>query len=343
MEGWKRGRAEGILESSTDAPLLFQKYPQLKERVPWMSLGDFPTPVGQLTGLGGALGFDSLWIKQDGGSNKVRKLEYLLADAKRKGCSTLFAVGPTGSNHVRATAVYGNAAGFAVHCLLLDQPHTDYLESNFNAISAHADRIKQVTHWGPVVLGYEYLKQWWFNRGYHYLLAPGGSSPLGCLGYVNAAFELKAQIEAGMLPEPKLIFVALGTCGTMAGLVVGAKLAGLQSRIIGVRVVGRVMGNRWRVARLARRTVRLIDASGQTSFSWEGVPTPNTLWHHELGQGYAIPTEGSLRAVQLMRDREGITLENTYTGKALAGLIRYVETHQCEEQPILFWNTYGEI
>jgi D-cysteine desulfhydrase len=321
----------------TDIPLLFQKYPQLKERIPWLSLGDFPTPVGQLESLGGALGFDSLWIKQDGGSNKVRKLEYLLADAKRKGCSTLFAVGPTGSNHVRATAVYGKSAGFEVHCLLFNQPHTDYLEGNFNAISTHAVRIKQVAHWGPVVLGYEYLKQCCFNSGYRYLLAPGGSSPLGCLGYVNAAFELKAQIEAGMLPEPKLIFVALGTCGTMAGLVVGTRLAGLQSRIIGVRVVGRVMGNRWRVARLARRTLKLINPSEAIS------RREIALWHHDFGRGYAIPTEDSLRAVQLMREHEGIQLENTYTGKALAGLIRYVETYRCEEQPILFWNTYGEI
>ena len=320
----------------TDVPLLFQKYPQLNERIPWLSLGGFPTPVGQLESLGGALGFDSLWIKQDGGSNKVRKLEYLLADAKRKGCKTLFAVGPKGSNHVRATAVYGKESGFEVHCLLFNQPHTDYLEGNFNAISTHAVRIKQVAHWGPVVLGYEYLKQCCFNSGYRYLLAPGGSSPLGCLGYVNAAFELKAQIEAGMLPEPKLIFVALGTCGTMAGLVVGARLAGLQSKIIGVRVVGRVMGNAWRVARLARRTLKLIDVSGIIS------RREITLWHHDFGRGYAIPTKGSLRAVQLMREHEGITLENTYTGKALAGLIRYVVTHRCEEQPILFWNTYGE-
>ena len=320
----------------TDVPLLFQKYPQLNERIPWLSLGGFPTPVGQLESLGGALGFDSLWIKQDGGSNKVRKLEYLLADAKRKGCKTLFAVGPKGSNHVRATAVYGKESGFEVHCLLFNQPHTDYLESNFNAISANTVRIKQVAHWGPVVLGYEYLKQCCFNSGYRYLLAPGGSSPLGCLGYVNAAFELKAQIEAGMLPEPKLIFVALGTCGTMAGLVVGARLAGLQSKIIGVRVVGRVMGNAWRVARLARRTLKLIDVSGIIS------RREITLWHHDFGRGYAIPTKGSLRAVQLMREHEGITLENTYTGKALAGLIRYVVTHRCEEQPILFWNTYGE-
>ncbi len=140
-----------------------------------------------------------------------------------------------------------------------------------------------------------------------------------------------------MLPEPKLIFVALGTCGTMAGLVVGARLAGLQSRIIGVRVVSRVMGSRWRVARLARRTLKLINPSEAIS------RREIALWHHDFGQSYAIPTEDSLRAVQLMRDREGITLENTYTGKALAGLIRYVATHRCEEHPILFWNTYGEI
>ncbi len=330
-------------------PIIFQKYPYLNKYIPWSPLGKFPTPVHQLAKLESALGFDSLWIKRDdqsghlGGGNKVRKLEYLLADAKAKGCETLFAVGAAGSNHVRATVVYGKAAGFYIHCLLFNRSHTDSLADNLQVICDQADQVQQVSNRTTLVgrYGYESLKQFFGLHRLRYFLAPGGSSPLGCLGYVNAAFELKTQIEAGLLPEPKLIFVALGSCGTMAGLVVGARLAGLETRIIGVRVVDWIMGNAQAVARLARRTMRLIETWTELHNDKRIGAGEIEIWHRDLGAGYAIPTESSLRAVQMMQEHEAIPLETTYTGKTLAGLIHYVQKYRCEKQPILFWNTYG--
>ena len=328
----------------TEQPILFQKYPHLSKQVAWLPLGQFPTPVRRLVNLERALGFDSLWIKRDdlsgplGGGNKVRKLEYLLADAEQKGCDTLFAVGPKGSNHVCATAIYGKAAGFCVHCLLFDQPHTEYLETNFQAIRTQADQVQQVTHRGNLVVRYglEYAKKLSGCYRKRYFLPSGGSSLLGCLGYVNAAFELKAQIGANLLPEPKLIFVALGTCGTMAGLVVGAGLAGLRSKIIGVRVADRIVANALSVARLARRTLKLIGVL-QVITARE-----IEIWSRDFGHAYAVPTEACLRAVQMMAEHESVQIESTYTGKTLAGLIHYVKAHGWEKGPILFWNTYGQ-
>ena len=335
---------------SIDPPIIFQQYPYLNKHVAWFPIGTFPTPVHRLVKLGGALGFDSLWIKRDdqsgplGGGNKVRKLEYLLADAKAKGCEALLAVGAADSNHVRAVVTYGKAAGFYTHCLLFSQSNTNFLENNFQAICAQADQVRQVTHRATLVglYGYESLKQFSGLHKSRYLLAPGGSSPLGCFGYVNAAFELKAQIDAGLLPDPELIFVALGTCGTMAGLIVGARLAGLKARIIGVRVVDWIMGNARSVTRLARRTMRRIE-TGTELYSNEWIDARGIeIWHRDCGDGYALPTEESLRAVEMMQEHEAIPVETTYTGKALAGLIHYVQAHRCENQPILFWNTYGQ-
>ena len=335
---------------STALPIIFQQYPHLSQHIPWLSLGKFPTPVHQLVTLGGVLGYDSLWVKRDdqsgplGGGNKVRKLEYLLADAKAKSCKTLFAVGDTDSNHVRATAAYGKASGLYTHCLVFKRSNTDLLADNCQAIRAQADRVLQVPHRAILVAfyGHESLKQFLGLHRLRYFLAPGGSSPLGSLGYVNAAFELKAQIDAGLLPEPKLIFVALGTCGTMAGLIVGARLAGLGAKIIGVRVVDWIMGNARSVARLARRTMRLIQ-TGTKSKIYERIGARGIkIWHHDFGNGYGMPTEASLRAVKMMQEHEAIPLETTYTGKALAGLIHYVQEHRCGNQPILFWNTYGQ-
>ena len=131
----------------TELPILFQKYPYLRKQIAWLPLGQLPTPVHLLAHLGHELGFDSLWIKRDdlsgplGGGNKVRKLEYLLADARQKGYETLFTAGPKGSNHVCATIKYGKAVGFQCHCLLFDQPPSEFSETNFQQIRMCADRV----------------------------------------------------------------------------------------------------------------------------------------------------------------------------------------------------------
>ena len=330
-------------------PIIFQQYSHLSKHIPWLPLGKFPTPVHQLVKLGRVLGFDSLWVKRDdqsgplGGGNKVRKLEYLLAEAKAKDYETLFAVGAIDSNHVRATVTYGKAAGFDIHCLLFNHSHVASCVDNVQAIHAQADQVRRVTNRATLIgfYGYEFLKQYFDGDRLRYHITPGGSSPIGCLGYVNAVFELKEQIDAGLLPEPKLIFVGLGTRGTMAGLVVGARLAGLEARIIGVRVVDWIMGNARSVTRLARRTMQLMETGTELHGNERIDAREIEIWHRDFGDGYAIPTEASLRAVEMMQEHEAIPLETTYTGKTLAGLIHYVQEHRCENQPILFWNTYG--
>ena len=310
-----------------------------------LSLGNFPTPVHRLPRLGRAIGIDSLWIKRDdlsgplGGGNKVRKLEYLFADAQEKNYQTLFTIGPTGSNHVRATVVYGRAAGFRVACLLFRQPRTEYSELNYQTICENAAEIHEVRRMHTLFARYAYEKaRHALGTGpERYFIAAGGSSPLGSVGYVTAVMELKSQIEEDILPEPRFIFVPVGTCGTMAGLIAGVRLAGLRSQVVGIRVSDWIIANAWTVSRMERQTLRLVGATDGGLMN----PRPVELWHHDFGKGYAIPTEASLRAVEMMMKHEGIALENTYTGKTLAGLIHYVKAQDCEEEPVLFWHTYG--
>jgi D-cysteine desulfhydrase len=317
------------------------------ESIPHYSLGNFPTPVQRLSNLERTLGFESLWIKRDdlsgplGGGNKVRKLEYMFAAAHPDGGERkrLFTIGPTGSNHVRATAVYGKASGFQVECLLFKQPPTEYSETNYRMIYEHAAQVYEVKRMETMFIRYAY-EQMKTALGFgakRYFIPAGGSSPLGSLGYVKAVLELKSQIAEGILPEPRFIFVPVGTCGTMAGLEVGVRLAGLRSHVVGIRVADLVVANTWTISRMVQRILRLIGAVDADNIN----PSDVELWHGDFGEGYAIPTEAGTRAVAMMAEHEGITLENTYTGKALSGLIHYVTARHHKGKPVLFWHTYG--
>ena len=332
--------------------------------IPHLSLGNFPTPVEPLANLERALGFKSLWIKRDdlsgplGGGNKVRKLEYMFAAAQsearhRDGSDrvtsesspneeekkTLFTIGPTGSNHVRATAVYGRASGFRVECLLFKQPPTEYSEANYRTTCENADQVYEVKRMSTMFARYAYeqTKTVLGIGEERYFIPAGGSSPLGSVGYVKAVLELKSQIEADLLPEPRFIFVPVGTCGTIAGLIVGVRLAGLRTQVVGVRVADSVVANSWAISRMVRRVLRLIGAVDAHDIN----PRRIELWHGDFGKGYAIPTEAGTRAVAMMAEHEGITLENTYTGKTLAGMAHYIKEQGCEGEHVLFWNTYG--
>ena len=344
-KNWKDGTLEGCGPQSSSLPH-FQPSVSLSS-IRCLPLGNFPTPVQRLSNLERVLGFQSLWIKRDdlsgplGGGNKVRKLEYMFAAAHPDGGEKkmLFTIGPTGSNHVRATAIYGKASGFRVECLLFKQPPTAYSEANYRTICEHATAVHEVDRMTTMFVryGYEQLKTAFGVGQERYFIPGGGSSPLGSVGYVKAVSELKSQIEAGLLPEPRFIFVPVGTCGTMAGLVVGVRLAGLKSHVIGIRVADRVVANAWAISRIVRQTRRLIGVADSSNIRAQHIE----LWHDDFGDGYAIPTKAGTQAVEMMTEHEDITLENTYTGKTLAGLIHYVTAHGYEDEPILFWHTYG--
>ncbi len=319
------------------------------ESIPHLLLGNFPTPVEHLSNLERALDFKSLWIKRDdlsgplGGGNKVRKLEYMFSAAQTPpdGAEkkTLFTIGPTGSNHVRATTVYGKASGFRVECLLFKQPPTEYSEANYRTICENAYRVYEVKRMSTMFARYAYeqTKAVLGIGEERYFIPAGGSSPLGSVGYVKAVLELKSQIEADILPEPRFIFVPVGTCGTIAGLIVGVRLAGLRTQIVGVRVADSMVANSWAISRMVRHILRLIGAVDAHDIN----PRRIDLWHGDFGKGYAIPTEAGTRAVAMMAEHEGITLENTYTGKTLAGMAHYIKEQGCEGEHVLFWNTYG--
>ncbi|MEE8170366.1 MAG: pyridoxal-phosphate dependent enzyme, partial [Phycisphaerae bacterium] len=283
-----------VLHNSDDYYPLFDAVPALRRTLPRIALGAWPTPATPLTRFGGALNLPQLWIKRDdasdpvAGGNKLRGLELLLADAIARGFKSILTLGAAGSFHVRATAAAADRLGLRTFAVLTHQPRSAYVRRNLTI--AHAAGAQLRAAWIPA-LPIQIARSWLdavrAERGRPYLIPPGGSSPLAGLSFINAAFELRRQIDAGALPEPKWLFVPLGSLGTAAGLALGCRLAGLKTRVVGIVVFSRWYCTRGRWARMANRMNRLLSRRGEMPRAADIRATDLTVIADALGRGYA--------------------------------------------------------
>jgi len=324
---------------------LFSAFPQLSQGIPYSSLGLFPTPVEELLALSKQLGRQGLYVKRDDlsgnpyGGNKVRKLEFILGDVMHKGIQTVVTSGAAGSNHALATAIYGQKLGLEVELMLFAQPPTEEVRSNLladfhaGARLHHADSYEE-----HLRMMDEFMRRAAERNEIKYVIPPGGSMPLGVLGYVNAAFELKMQIEQGIIPEPDEIFVAYGTMGTAVGLALGVSMAGLHSKIRAVRVVPDVVANEEKFQELFEATRHLLIASDPSlasrSFDREILSVEQSFY----GQGYGVGTREASEAIELFDRFQEITLDQTYTGKTAAAFLA-AAGQTPRDKNLLFWVT----
>jgi D-cysteine desulfhydrase len=319
-------------------PTLLRLYPQLAEQIPWLPLGAWPTPVAPLRRLGELVGAE-LWVKRDDlsaealGGNKVRKLEFLLGSAVSRKRASLVTIGGIGSNHVVSSGYYGRQAGLTTTAVVVPQPVTPLVVENVRLARALQVELLPCPSRALVPV-YTGLALGRARRPM--LVGPGGSSPLGTLGYVSAALELAQQIREGLLPEPDEIFIALGSGGSMAGLILGCALAELRSRVVGVRVVERMLANKSLVRALAFRTAALLNRRGLK------VPRPSLfdVHHDHFGGQYGLPTRAAEETVRIARETEGLALETTYTAKTMASLLDHCRSRGAGRR-ILFWNTFN--
>ena len=324
---------------------LFRAFPQLSERLPWCPLGLFPTPVEELSHLAKLLGRQGLYVKRDDlsgnpyGGNKVRKLEFILADAVHKGMRRIVTSGAAGSNHALATALYGQKLGLQVELMLFAQPSTEEVRANLladfhaGAHLHHADSYAEHVQMMEEFL----LSRLRSERESLYCIPPGGSCAPGALGFVNAAFELKEQIARGELPEPDEIFIAYGTMGTAAGLALGIRAAGLHSRIRAIRVVPDVVANDEKYHELFESTKRMLIESEPALINLPSDPSILSVEHAFYGSGYGEMTREASEAIDMFDRYQQITLDRTYTGKAAAAFL--AEARQTKEGNLLFWVT----
>lgn len=301
-----------------------------------LSLGSYPTPVFRVDRWCGDAA--ELWIKNDGvvhpqyGGNKVRKLELVLERALERDARRAVAVGAAGSHQVLATALFAGKVGLASAAVVCPQPWTEHAELTLRASIALGIEIHVASSMATIATALPRV----LRRG-DYLLAPGGSSVTGTLGYLQAAGELADQVRAGALPEPDLIVAPLGSGGTVGGLLAGVLREGLSSRVLGVEVAVRrpiglalVLGLAHGATRRDRGSAGMLRLARQLEVDAS-----------QLGPGYAHPTRAGAEATAVAAEL-GLELDPTYTAKTFAKVLELVRRPaQKRARPlrILYWHT----
>ncbi len=281
------------------------------------------TPLHPLKRLGTALDID-LWIKRDdlgeigGGGNKLRKLEHILGVAVDSGHDVLLTAGSVQSNHCRLTASAATRLGMDCHLVLtlpFDGPDPAYLRSGnralFDLFGAEITILRPGEDSGaPLARLAADLK----SRGRDPLVIPiGGSSPRGCLGYIDAAGEIAGQLTRRNHGPFDLTVCASGSGGMQAGLIMGNARHAFSKRIVGMSV-GRGQGEQTEIVRrLVEETQLLLDpapARGAVEVS-----------DRARGPGYGRLDAGTMHALSMAARLEGLLLDPVYTAKACAGLL----------------------
>jgi D-cysteine desulfhydrase len=330
--------------STTSLPL-FDACPELEASLPRVVLASGPSPVRQLSALEEHLSRPDLWLKNDGllgtmyGGNKIRKLEFILADVLRRRFSTILTFGGTGSHHCLATALYARELGIRVAAVLVEQPETDEVRENLRQLEQAGARTVRAGGLSSAVVRAVWLNLRCMQLGVPprppYVLPPGGSTPVGCAGYVNAAFELADQIRQGLLPQPRTIVLPLGSNGTAAGLLLGLRLADLDTSVVAVQVSDIPTVGAAGVARLANATARFLRRRGASIRAFTFGEHDLTVISDAAVRRYGHPTPKGEEAKDLLSRLEGLELDSTYTAKTIAALIERAEL----PRPLLYWHT----
>lgn len=315
-------------------------------RFPRLHFAHLPTPLEPLTRLSELLGGPNLWIKRDdctglaGGGNKTRKLEFLMADAMQAGADTIITQGATQSNHVRQTAAIAAKLGLACHVLLEDRTGSKEEDYNYNGnvllnklFNAPMQKYPGGTNMQAAM---EELADSLRGDGKKpYVIPGGGSNEIGALGYVNCALEMLYQANTAGLRIDKVVH-GTGSAGTQAGLVAGFSGSNSQIPVLGIGVRIPREQQETNVFRLAERTAEKLGIPG-------AVKREDVVANCDyVGEGYGIPAQSTLDAIEMFARYEGILLDPVYSGKGAAGLIDLIRKGEFKKgENVVFLHTGG--
>ena len=320
---------------------LANAYPKLAGKLRKCSFASLPTPVSRHE-VKFPAGNRTVWVKHDDqssaiyGGNKVRKLEYILQRAQDRGAERVATFGAVGSNHALATAIHARVAGLACTCFLAHQKRTPNIPET---LDMHLQLGTELVCYGGSTDRLELYRRYLQNRK-TWVIPLGGSSWLGAVGFVNAGLELAAQISSRELEAPDRIYIANGTMGSVAGLAIGLGLANLRTEVHAVRVAGNRFAKRETLDRLMIKTATLLN-SLDPLVPLDAAMKTRVIWRDEFYVGaYAAVDDATVRAVDFAKDHLGLSLDTTYTGKAMAAMLHDFSVRN-DGATTLFWNTYN--
>jgi 1-aminocyclopropane-1-carboxylate deaminase/D-cysteine desulfhydrase-like pyridoxal-dependent ACC family enzyme len=278
-----------------------------------------------------------LWVKDDGlsneryGGNKARKLGHIIPAALRAGARRIVTVGAAGSHHVLATTVFGRDVGLGVAAALFPQPWTEHAERTLRVALSRGLHV-----WPTRSAAAALVRAWVALDDGDYFVPPGGATVEGARSFAAAVRELRGQITAGHLPEPDVIVAAVGSGGTVAGLVAGVATELMSCRVIGVDI----SGAGW----LARPWILSLAARAVPEARLAAMRRALTIERSYCGSGYGYSTAAGDEATRIAADA-GLSLESTYTAKAfakalaVAGHPAFATRSSSPAQRVLFWHT----
>ena len=327
-------------------PLLFDALPDLAGKLPWLPLIDGPSPVEPCEALFPWLGRGGIFMKRDDrisslyGGNKVRRYEFVLADAKAKGATRIVTCGGIASTQMMATGLFGRKLGFPVTGVLFDQPVTQFARESILGFAEAG--IDLVPGGGYVTTAWRTLRAY-RSEARGYFIPPGAGNPLANLGYIDAMLELAEQVDRGEAPKPEVIVLPAGSSGTLAAIALGAAWLGWKTEVIGVRITTSLACNRLTIDWRIRATDRFLEDHDHRWRTHNSSPFRRrvhySLYKDALGKGYGHPTPESIDGIERIRALTGSPGEVTYSGKAIAALHAIANRQEYRDKTILFWNT----
>jgi D-cysteine desulfhydrase len=314
---------------------------------PSIRMAQLPTPLQEMKRLSAYYGGPRIFFKRDDltgfelSGNKIRKLEFLLADARRKKATVLVTCGGIQSNHCRATAAAGARLGFKVHLLLRGRiPRHPYdgnllLDHLFGAEITFCTRREYAQHRDALIA--DIMKHYTRRRERPYYFPVGASVPIGCWGYIRAFEETHAQLREMKVRATHFVN-AVGSGGTTAGLLLGRELVRQRAiQLLSINVCDD--------AEYFYREIRALIAETKQQFKLD-VPDPAAISFEVLdgyiGDGYAIPYDAEIREIRRVAELEGVLLDAVYTGKAFYGMVDQIRRGRLgKKDTVVFFHTGG--
>ena len=322
-----------------------------KNRLQRLCLASIPTPLTPMLGLADKTNVKSLYIKRDDllgrilGGNKLRKLEYIIPEARRQNADSLITTGNFESNHVCLTVSVALMLNMEAGVVLMGpEGHTlktfnekiqrklgasirtvFYKEGDPESRSRLNEQVEQQVN---------ALTEEFKAKGRRpFFVPPAGCCLQGTYAFFEAFGELDNQMQAEGHRSYDIV-LAVGTGSTFAGLWCGAQCSQSDVNIYGISI-----------ARLNPRCRSETVKAAERVCSYLGLNVPKAdelnIIDEYIGDGYAKPTAWSERAIKTALETEGLLLDHTYTGKAMGAMLTMIEKKQLGERPVVFWHTGG--